>query len=207
MTSVTIIGTGNMGGAIAGIAVKGGTAVQILGRDQQKVNSLAERVGGTGARVGDPITGDVVVLAVPFTAFDELASVYGSQLAGKVVVDVTNTVDPSTFDGLLVPADGSAAAVLAALVPEARVVKAFNTNFAATLSSGEVGHVPTTVVLAGDDGPAKDVLRTIITAGGLRVADVGSLKRAREMESLGFLQMVLAVTEQIGWTGGFAVQA
>ncbi|WP_336629785.1 NADPH-dependent F420 reductase [Microbacterium sp. MMO-35] len=151
------------------------------------------------------MTGDVVVLAVPYPALAEIAAAYGTQLDRKVLVDITNPVDFETFDGLVVPADGSAAAQLAALVPGARVVKAFNTTFAATLAAGAVGGVTTRVILAGDDDDAKALVRGFVEAGGLAVADAGSLKRARELEAFGYLQMVLAVREQISWTGGFAV--
>src|SRR5690606_22261910 len=110
-------------------------------------------------------------------------------------------------DSLTVPADSSAATELQAALPGARVIKAFNTNFAATLASGEVGGVPTTVVVAGDDDAAKAQLTEVVSAGGVSVADAGALKRARELEAVGFLQMVLAVREQVAWTGGFAVRA
>lgn len=207
MTAITVIGTGNMGQAIAGIAAKGGASVQILARDLEKAGTAAAAIDAASGVVGDAITGEIVVLAVPYPALAEIVSVYGDQLTNKVVVDITNPVDFATFDGLVVPADSSAAAELAASVPGARVVKAFNTNFAATLATGMLAGAPTTVQIAGDDDAAKKLLSDVVTAAGLAVADAGSLTRARELEALGFLQMVLAVREQIGWTGGFAVSA
>lgn len=207
MTAITVIGTGNMGQAIAGLAAKGGSSVQILARDHEKAGTAAASIGATAGIVGDAITGEIVVLAVPYPALAEIANTYGEQLTGKVVVDITNPVDFATFDGLVVPADSSAAAELAALVPGAKVVKAFNTNFAATLAAGELGGEPTVVQIVGDDEAAKQRLGEVVTAAGLKTADAGALKRARELEALGFLQMVLAVREQIGWTGGFAIRA
>jgi predicted dinucleotide-binding enzyme len=207
MTSISIIGIGNMGSAIAGITAKGGASVQVVARDITKAQQLAAQVGGTAGSFGDTLTGEIVVLALPYPALADVIATYGAQLDGKVVVDVTNPVDFATFDALTVPADSSAAAELQAALPTARVVKAFNTNFAATLLSGEVGGVPTTVVIAGDDEAAKARLTEVVSAGGVTIADAGSLKRARELEALGFLQMVLAVREQVAWTGGFAVRA
>ncbi|MEQ6896119.1 NADPH-dependent F420 reductase [Microbacterium sp. KR10-403] len=207
MASISVIGTGNMGSAIAGIAAKGGASVQVVARDITKAKQLAEQVGGTAGSFGEALSGDVVVLALPYPALADVIATYGPQLDGKVVVDVTNPVDFATFDGLTVPADSSAAAELQAALPGAKVIKAFNTNFAATLATGEVGGVPTTVVIAGDDETAKGQLTEIVSAGGVAVADAGSLKRARELEALGFLQMALAVREQVPWTGGFAVRA
>ena len=207
MTTVTIIGTGNMGSAIAEIVAKGGADVQIVARSAEKAAELAARVDGTSTAYGEALAGDIVVPAVPYPALAEIVTTYGPQLAGKVVVDLSNPVDFDTFDGLVVPADSSAAQELQASLPSARVVKAFNTNFAATLASGQVGDAETTVVIAGDDEPAKALVRSVIEAGGLTVADAGSLRRARELEAVGFLQMVLAVREQVNWTGGFAVIA
>jgi 8-hydroxy-5-deazaflavin:NADPH oxidoreductase len=63
------------------------------------------------------------------------------------------------------------------------------------------------VLIAGDDADAKALLAGIVTAGGLRATDAGSLRRARELEALGFLQITLAAGERIAWTGGFAVAA
>ncbi|GAA1602696.1 NADPH-dependent F420 reductase [Kribbella sancticallisti] len=189
MAHVSIIGTGNMGQAIASVVSRGGNTVELLGstdKDQR-------------------ITGEIVVLAVPYPAVAQVIAERGDQLAGKIVVDITNPLNFETFDSLVVPADGSAAAEIAAALPQSRVLKSFNTNFAATLASGSVGDAPTTVSLAGDDADAKALLAGVVTAGGLRVVDAGSLSRARELEALGFLQLTLAVGEKISWTGGFAL--
>jgi len=75
------------------------------------------------------------------------------------------------------------------------------------LASGSVGDAPTTVLIAGDDVAAKTALADLVTAGGLRALDAGSLSRARELEAMGFLQITLAAAERLPWTGGFAVQS
>ncbi|MCS5485811.1 NADPH-dependent F420 reductase [Curtobacterium flaccumfaciens pv. beticola] len=206
MSRVTVIGTGNIGSTVASIAVKGGADVQLLGRDRDKTAAAAQQAGATAGQVGDAITGDIIVLAVPYPALAELAEQYAGQFDGKVLVDVTNPVDFATFDALTVPADSSAAAELQSRVPAAKVVKAFNTNFAATLATGQVGQHPTTVLVAGDDADAKQAVIDIVTAGGVTAVAAGSLKRARELEALGFLQLTLGAQEIVGWTGGFAIQ-
>jgi predicted dinucleotide-binding enzyme len=190
MTTVSILGTGNMGSAIAGVIEKGGSTVQKLGADA----------------ANQAVTGDIVVLAVPYPALREIVAQRGDQLAGKVVVDITNPLDFETFDSLVVPADSSAAAELAAALPSSKVLKAFNTTFAGTLAAGTIGGQITTVLIAGDDADAKAKLAEVVTAGGLKTVDAGSLRRAREMEALGFLQLTLAAAATISWTGGFALQ-
>ncbi|GAA1964002.1 NADPH-dependent F420 reductase [Agromyces allii] len=189
MTTVSIIGNGNMGTAIGGLLADGGTTVEYVDR------------------ATTDITGDIVVLAVPHPALAQIVAERADQLAGKVVVDITNPLDFSTFDGLVVDADGSAAADLAAALPQSRVLKAFNTNFASTLASKTIGEAATTVLIAGDDADAKALLASVVSAGGVKAVDAGSLKRARELESLGFLQLTLAVQEKISWTGGFPLAA
>ena len=189
MATISIVGTGNMGSAIADLARRGGSTVELFGR------SDTDR----------PVTGDIVVLAVYYPAVAEVLRQRGDQLAGKVVVDITNPVDVATFDGLTVPADRSATAEIAAALPQSRVVKAFNTTFAGTLAAQTLGDQPTTVLIAGDDAEAKAQVAEVVTAGGLRAVDAGGLKRARELEAAGFLQMTLAVREQISWAGGLAL--
>jgi predicted dinucleotide-binding enzyme len=191
MAHISVIGTGNMGQVIAGLAAKGGNTVE-------SVNS---------SDTAKPVTGDVIVLAVPYGSVADVITQRGDQLAGKIVVDITNPVDFATFDGLTVPADSSAAAEIAARLPHSTVLKAFNTNFGATLGSGSVGGETTTVLIAGDDADAKALLTGIVAAAGLKAIDAGGLKRARELEALAFLQITLAAGEKISWTGGFAVAA
>lgn len=189
MAHVSIIGTGNMGQAISALLTRGDNTVEVHAHDD----------------AAQSITGDIVVLAVPYGALNDIVAKRGDELAGKVVVDITNPLDFETFDSLLVPPDGSAAAELATALPQSRVLKAFNTTFAATLSAGAVGDLTTTVLVAGDDTAAKDLMIGAVTAAGVRAVDAGTLKRARELEALGFLELTLAAAEKISWTGGFAL--
>ena len=191
MTTVSIIGNGNMGTAIGGIVAAGGNTVEFVGRD-----------------ASEQVTGDIVILAVPYPSVAEIVEARRKQFAGKIVVDITNPLNFETFDSLVVPADASSAAELAAKLPESRVLKAFNTNFAATLAAKTVGDAhPTTVLVAGDDELAKQALIDVARAGGVNAVDAGKISRARELESIGFLQLTLAVQEKVGWNAGVALVA
>ncbi|AXO35233.1 NADPH-dependent F420 reductase [Micromonospora chalcea] len=189
MTHISIIGTGNMGQAISAIAAKGDNSVELFGKTD----------------LDKPVTGDIVVLAVPYPAVDQVLAQRAGQLDDKIVVDITNPLNFETYDSLTVPADSSAAAEIAAKLPRSRVVKAFNTTFAGTLAEGTVGPLTTTVLIAGDDADAKAALAGVVTAAGLKAVDAGSLHRAREMEAVGFLQISLAANEKLPWSGGFGV--
>lgn len=185
---ITTIGTGNMGRGIAASAPAGGHSVTLLGREPGKAEQVAAELDGqvaTGS-VGDPLSGDVVVLALHYGVAAEVARQYGDQLDGKILVDIENPVDFSSFEPIAVEA-GSAAQELAAAVPGARVVKAFNTTFAGTLAVGQ----PLDVFIASDDDDAKAAVSQIVTDAGLHAVDVGPLRRARELESMGYLHMVI----------------
>ncbi len=202
---VTIIGTGNMARGIGSRLVSGGHAVTLLGTERSNAEALAADLGGsvTVGIVGDPVADDVVVLAVWYPVTLQVAQQAGSQLDGKVVVDISNPLDTETFEPI-VPDAGSGAEELAAAVPGARVVKAFNTTFAGTLSSGEVSGQQLDVLLASDDEGAKRTVASLVESSGLRAVDAGPLRRARQLEALGYLHM--AVQEGLGTGYGSAVK-
>jgi 8-hydroxy-5-deazaflavin:NADPH oxidoreductase len=199
--NITIIGTGNMSRGIASRALAGGHSVTLLGHEAGKADALAGELSGSvrAGTVGDALTGDVVVLAIPYGAIDDVIAEYGDQLSGKAVVDITNPVDWNSFTPLDIEA-GSAAAEIAQKAPGAKVVKAFNTTFAGTLATGTVAGQPLDVFLASDDEGAKATVRDLVETGGLRAVDAGPLARAHELEALGYLHMAV----QQGLDTGFA---
>ena len=203
---VTIIGTGNMARGIATRLLAGGHEITLLGHEAGEGEGLARELGSSvgAGTVGDPIPGDVVVLAIPYEAVGPVVQRYGDTLSGKVVVDITNPVDWQTFDGLVTPSDSSAAEEISKSAPEdARVVKAFNTTFAGTLVEGRVAGQPLDVYIAGDDDKAKGKVARLVRDGGLVAIDAGPLRRARQLEGLGFLSMTLqqplGLNFQSGW--------
>jgi 8-hydroxy-5-deazaflavin:NADPH oxidoreductase len=209
VTRVTIIGAGNMARGIGTRLLAGGAELQILAPDPGGATALASELGGddrsvAGGAMQEPLAGEVVVLATPYDAALEVADGRRDELAGRVVVDITNPVDWASFDRLVTPADSSAAEEIAKRLPEAPVVKAFNTTFAATLVAGEVAGQPLDVLLAGDDAGAKAQVVALVEAGGMRPIDAGPLRRARQLEHLGFLHMTLQ--EGLGSGYGSAVR-
>jgi predicted dinucleotide-binding enzyme len=192
---ITIIGTGNMARGIATRALAGGNGVTLLGTDAEKAETLAAELPGDvhAGEVGDPLDDDVVVLAVWYQAVDDVLRRYGDQLDGKVVVDITNPVDTSTYAPLTIDA-GSVAQEIATTIPGAKVVKAFNTTFAGTLVDGAVAGQPLDVFIASDDDDAKSTVGQLATDGGLRPIDVGPLALAHHLEALGYLNMAIQPT-------------
>ena len=205
--NVTIIGSGNMGRGIGTRAVMGGHSVNFVGRNLEVLEKVAVEVRAfakNGAKVSTATVdeaefGDVVVFAVWYGTNLELAKQLGNRLAGKVVVDIANPLN-ATYDGLATAADSSSAEDLAmAIASGARVVKAFNTTFAGTLLTGESGGQKLDVFIAGDDADAKAKVAQIVTDGGMRAVDTGPLIRARQIEGLGLLHIVLQGALGTNW--------
>jgi 8-hydroxy-5-deazaflavin:NADPH oxidoreductase len=199
--NVTVIGTGNMARGVATRSLAGGHTVTLIGTAAAAAAALAEELEGDvrTAALTDVLQGDIVVLAVPYPALESVVERYGDQIAHKVIVDITNPVDFSTFTPMLIEA-GSATQELAQRLPGAKLVKAFNTTFAGTLMTGQVDDRPLDVFIASDDAEAKEAVTQLVEDGGLRAIDAGPLARAHELEALGFLHM--ALQESLGT--GFA---
>jgi len=179
MTSVTIIGTGTQGRAIARLAEEAGAIVQSIGRDSV-----------------DDIAGEIVVLAVPYDSRDSVVAAYRPQLSGRIVLDVSEPRDRETHE--LLAADGpSTAERLAADLPDSRVVKAFSTTPAEALVAAEVSERITTVLVVGDDKQAKQKVMRMAGVVGVEVLDDGPLERARELERQGFLERTLDVAVDV----------
>jgi hypothetical protein len=197
---VTIIGAGNMGRGIGTRAVAGGHEVEIVDRDPAEAHKLAEEIGATALEPGASLGGEIVVLAVYYPGIKEVVGQYADQLAGKVVVDITNPVNTETWDSLATPAGTSSAEEVQQLVPEGTsVVKAFNTTFAPTLVAGEVAGQQLDVLIAGDDDEAKRKVSQLVSDGGLRAVDVGPLARAQQLEHLGLLHISLQEPLELGF--------
>jgi 8-hydroxy-5-deazaflavin:NADPH oxidoreductase len=191
MSSISFIGLGGMTRAIGARAVEGGNAVEVIGRDAAKAKDLAAALGGgtTAGTFGIAPAGDLVVLAVPYASAVPIVARYGDALAGKVIIDISNTFNAADATGLVTPDGSSGAQEIANAVPAgAHVVKAFNTVFGHVLAQGR----PLDVLIAGDDAPAKASVSAFIESLGLRPLDTGGLAMARWLEGAGLLMMGLA---------------
>lgn len=192
MSSISIIGLGNMAGALADRALAGGNAVEIIGRDPAKAKELVDALGGaTVGTAGAAPAGDIVVLAVPYASAAAVVSEYGDALQGKVIIDITNPISPD-FQGFVTPDGSSGAQEIAKAAPAgAHVVKAFNTLFSHVLAAGPAEGRQLDVFIAGDDAQAKTRVSAFIESLGLCPMDTGQLAMARTLENVALLQLGL----------------
>lgn len=193
MSTISIIGSGGMAAAIGGLAAKAGHTVEVMSRDAAKARALAEQIGAgaTTGTFGATPAGETVILAVPYSAVLDVVKQYGEELAGKLLVDITNPVAPD-FTSFVTPENSFGALEIAKAAPaDAKVVKAFNTHFSHVLAAGPVEGHPLDVFIAGDDAQAKVRVSAFIESLGLRPMDTGPLLMARMLEHACLLSLGL----------------
>jgi predicted dinucleotide-binding enzyme len=187
-TKIAILGKGNVGGALARGLARSYSHVKSIGNDKP-------------AQLQTATQAEVVILAVPFPALDDVIENLGAALDGKVVVDATNALTPDYQ--LAIGFTTSGAEDLQKKLPQARVVKAFNTVFAQHMDSGKVGATPITALVAADDAAAKETVVTLAKDIGFETVDAGPLKNARLLEPVGFLNIQLGYMLGLGTQIGF----
>jgi 8-hydroxy-5-deazaflavin:NADPH oxidoreductase len=194
---VTIIGTGKMARALSIRLLEGGNQVTLVGHTPGKAEELVAELektvkssGSISSAKGKAITGEVAILAIPYSATTEVTDQFGDQLVGKIVVDITNPINFQTMQSAVENSSG-AEEIAKHLSVTSRVVKAFNTTLATPLTSGQVGGLPLDVFIAGDDAQARAIVSELVESGGMRPIDAGPLARARQLEALGLLHIAL----------------
>ena len=173
---IGIIGDGNVGSALQRGLERAGYDVRAVGKDPVKVHETGRWA-------------EAIVLAVPYGAIDDAVRELGDGAAGKIIVDVTNalTADMQLAVGLTT----SGGEVLQQKVPGAKVVKAFNTQFAQRMDTGVLNGEPVTVFAAGDDATAKQQVMQMARDIGFDAVDAGPLESARLLEPLALLNSKL----------------
>jgi 8-hydroxy-5-deazaflavin:NADPH oxidoreductase len=183
---IAIIGAGNVGRALAGSLTRAGHDVTVSATHPEHAREAAAQSGANAAETNAEAVSNasVVVLAVPLTAFDQIAAELGDALSGKVVVDVSNRPTPS--------GDGTATSIAEELqgrLPGASVVKAFNTSFASRQAEPKVNGISADGFVAGDDASAKKTVLDVVESIGFRPVDAGSLAAARTLEGMAWLNI------------------
>ena len=188
---IGIIGSGNIGGNLGTVWAQRGHEIAFGARDPASPKARAALASAPSAQVMTPQQasdfGEAVVIAVPGGSVREVIPTLGD-LAGKIVIDTTNRISSSPDDG------PSAAEDIAAMLPGARVVKAYNTMAAETLLQPVIGGRAVTAFFCGDDAEAKAVVARLTTEIGLDGVDAGGLTMARYLEGFVFVYVGLART-------------
>jgi len=185
---IGIIGDGNVGSALRRGFERSAYDVRAVGKDPAKVRETGQWA-------------DVIMLAVPYGAIDDAVRELGDGVDGKTVVDVTNalTADFQLAIGLTT----SGGEALQQKMPRARVVKAFNTQFAPRMDSGVLDGQTVTVFAAGNDATAKEQVLQMARDIGFDAVDAGPLENARLLEPLALFNIKLGYVLGLGPNIGF----
>ena len=186
---VAIIGKGQVGSAVAKGLTSKGHEVKFGHRDPKEPVLEAAQWG------------EIVFVAVPYDAVAQTAKELGSAADGKPVVDVTNAIGPK--GELAVGFSTSGAEKLQKMLPNAFVVKALNTVFAANQSTGQIGMEQLTLFVAGDQAKAKKTVMQLGRDIGFDPIDAGPLKNARYLEPMAMLIINLGYELGMGTNIGY----
>ena len=202
--NVTIIGAGNVGKALATSMHRAGHEVTLSASTPQSARAAAREIGVAAADSNAAAVADarVVILAVPYVGSGEAVSAeIAPAVAGRIVIDATNPISP---DGSGLAKNGrSAAEEFQKRLPDASVIKAFNTVFATNQASPDAsidGYV------AGDDVGAKRVVLELVESIGMTPLDVGPLSSARALEGMAFINIGLNAANGWGWTSAWRLE-
>ena len=190
MTTISIIGSGNMATAIGTRAAKHGHTIEIMSRNTAKAQAAADKIGN-GAIVGtfgERPAGDIVIVAVLYAGAVEVVAHYGDALSGKILVDITNPFNEDASGLVTTAGDSMSQRIAAAAAEGTHVVKAFNTILQGVLAEDK----PMDVFFAGDGGESKAAVAAFLESLDMRPLDAGGLEMAYVLEWAGILLVGVA---------------
>jgi len=213
-TAIAIIGaTGNMGSALAKSLAKGPYRLLLFAHDNAKLESVKEEITRTVPTaelecVGCPTDAswqaDVIISAVPYAAEKEVVEKIRTVATQKIVVSIANPLN-ETYDGLVTTPGTSAAEELQKLLPASKVVKAFNTTYAADFSQPVINGQQVDCFVAGNDSEAVSVVKELVATVGFNPVVAGDLSVSRTLEAMQLLLIQLTVKNNYNWLAGFKI--
>ncbi|MCL4640215.1 MULTISPECIES: NADPH-dependent F420 reductase [Olivibacter] len=212
--TIAIVGaTGQMGSALAKSLAGSSYRLLLMGTNQAKLQDLYHQLKKINQEVDSdwilcPVDAsweaDIIVLAVPYSAEKDLAAKIAPVTTGKIVISISNPITPD-FQGSLLPEHTSAAEELQALLPYSKVVKAFNTTFAANFGQPVFSNHVADCFLAGDDEAALSQTEALVKEVGFRPVIAGNLSKSRTLENMQILLMQLGIKNHYNWHAGWKI--
>src|SRR5450759_4421339 len=200
---MAIIGSGNVGKALARSSVKAGHKVTLTATSTEKAAEAAKATGAHAANSNKEAVedADLVIVAVPYDKLGEVFRGLGTAVDGKVVVDATNHINVQNPGEVL---NGiSNAEDIQKRHPKVHVVKAFNYAFAARMAEPSVDGIRLDGFVAGDDQAAKAKVLELVESIGFRPIDAGPLVMARALEAMALLIITLQIRHGWPWQQGW----
>lgn len=212
--TIAIIGaTGNMGSAISTALAKGNYRLLLKDSDEQKLYELVNNIKSkypSAELEAMPCPkeasweADIIILAVPFAAEKEIAEKIKDVANQKIVISIANPLNES-FDGLVTDPGTSAAEILQQLLPHSKIVKAFNTTFAADFSTPVIDGKQADAFVAGNDDEAVETVSELVATAGFRPLHAGGLAASRTLENMQLLLIQLGMKYNYNWLAGWKI--
>lgn len=212
--TIAIFGAaGNMGSAIAKSLAKGNSRLLLLGKNEKPLKDVQKQIKTISSKADTDIVtcgytagweADIIILAIPYAAEKEVAEKIKEVANQKIVISITNPLN-ETYDGLVTDPGTSAAEELQKLLPHSKVVKAFNTTFAADFSQPVIGGQQVDALIAGDDAESVEVVSELVKTAGFNPIIAGDLKVSRTLESMQLLLIQLGMKYNYNWLAGWKI--
>jgi predicted dinucleotide-binding enzyme len=200
LMQIAIIGTGNVGEALARAFSAAGHSVTLGSRTPgPRADGLIERPQPDAAAAAD-----IVVLALPWAVAETAVKSLGP-LAGKIVIDCMNPLGPTPHGlGLTLGHSTSGGETVAGWLPQARVVKTLNTVGAEIMASARSLPHPPAMLMAGEDAAAKATVGTLLAGIGFEPLDAGGIVQSRHLEPFAMVWINQALFRGKGRDWAFA---
>lgn len=205
--------TGNMGAAISKSLSKGNYRLLLKANKQEELNALVKEIETNNANADVEAAvcpteagweADIIILAVPFEAEKEIAAKIKEVANQKIVISIANPLN-KTYNGLVTATDTSAAEELQKLLPDSKVIKAFNTSFAANFSSPVIDGKQADAFIAGNDEEALQTVSELVATTGFNPVVAGDLTVSRTLESMQLLLIQLGMKYNYNWLAGWKI--
>ena len=212
--TIAVIGAaGSMGSAISRGLSKGNYRLLLYANKQEETRALIGQIKAAqpsadieemDCKVQASWEADIIILAVPFEAEKEVAEKIREMANQKIVISISNPLNNS-YDGLVTPPDTSAAEELQKLLPNSKVIKAFNTSFAANFSTPVIDGKQADAFIAGNDDEALQTVAELVAVAGFNPVIAGDLAVSRILENMQLLLIRLGMKYNYNWLAGWKI--
>jgi len=212
--TIAIIGsTGNMGSGITHNLAKAGYRILIAGNDESKLNNQIAKIKADIPNADVEVIdcsreasweADIIIPAVPYESQTAIANKIKDVVTGKIVISIANPLN-AAYDGLVTDPTTSAAEELAKLLPNSKVIKAFNTVFAADFNAPQIDGKTPDAFIAGDDDEAVATVSELVKDAGFNPLVAGKLAMSRTLENMMVLLIGLTIRNNYNWLSGWKI--
>ena len=212
--TIAVIGaSGNMGSAISKSLSKGNYRILLYSDEQEKLQPMVRDIKKVNPDADVETINcseqasweaDIIIAAVPYSAEKEVATKIKEVANQKIVISIANPLN-ETYNGLVTASNSSAAEELQKLLPNSKVIKAFNTTFAADFATPVIDGKQADAFIAGNDAEALQTVSEVVATAGFNPIVAGDLSVSRTLENMQLLLIQLGMKYDYNWLAGWKI--